>query len=319
MTEGQGYFLGVDGGGSKTLALLIDEQGQECGRGLSGSCNHYAIGAQRAIANLQHAVAAACQSAHTAQRPRAAWFGLAGVDRPGDYSLWLPHLNALAEIVYLTGDVELVLSVLDDRVGIALVAGTGSIALGRDEQGHTWRVGGWGHLLGDEGSGYDLGRQALQAVLRASDGRGPATLLSTLVMEQWQLRHAGEILGPAYSEEGKEQVARLAPLVLRAAQAGDATARRIVRRAGNELARLALTASRHLSFPEDAGVPLALGGGLLLNEVVLREAFLLVWQRHRPVGPIVLAKDPALSAARAALLFTREATEAEMWQRQKGR
>jgi glucosamine kinase len=308
MTE---YFLGVDGGGSKTLALIVDEQGQECGRGVSGSSNHYAIGLSQALENLHAAVNLAVAMAGCALPVCAAWLGMAGVDRPGDYEMLLPHLNKLAETVRVTNDVELVLSALDDMTGVALIAGTGSIALGRDSRGETWRVGGWGHVLGDEGSGFDMGRQVLQAVLRAADGRGPATQLSTLVMQDWHLNHHSDILEPAYSEDGTSKIARLAPLVLRAARDGDVVAQGIVEQASAELALAAFAARKNLSFPADAPVALVFGGGLLLNVETFREAVLRAWRRYQPEGPIVFAEQPALSAARAAVRLRNAEIEIE--------
>jgi len=156
MTEG--HFLGIDGGATKTLAVIVDVGGQEIGRGMAGSGNQAAVGPERAVASIWRAVAEAARHAGSNKVFLAAWIGLAGVDRPGDRDRLLPHLDALATVVRLTNDAELALTGLDDAVGVAVIAGTGSIALGRDAAGTTARSGGWGHIIGDEGSGYELGR-----------------------------------------------------------------------------------------------------------------------------------------------------------------
>jgi len=293
-------FLGVDGGGSKTLAIVVDARGQERGRGLAGSANYAAVGIQQAVAHLRAAVEQAAQMAGGKILLKAAWFGLAGVDRPGDHALFLPHLQPLAETIRLTNDAELLLSALDDAVGVALVAGTGSIALGRDALGATTRAGGWGHILGDEGSGYELGRHALQAAARAADGRGPPTMLLERIMQHWSLRTANDLIGRVYGDEDKAEIARLSSIVFLAARAGDQAARKIVQRAASELALAAITVGHALDFAERR-VPLALGGGLLVHEADFRAQTLRRIRRRRPIGPVVTVDQPALSAARAAI------------------
>ncbi|HEY7357875.1 MAG TPA: BadF/BadG/BcrA/BcrD ATPase family protein, partial [Ktedonobacterales bacterium] len=116
-------FLGIDGGGSKTLAVIVDAQGQERGRALAASSNYQAVGIEPALAALHAAAEQAARAAGGALPVKAAWLGLAGVDRPADQRLLLPRLHALAATTRLTNDAELLLSALDDAVGVALVAG----------------------------------------------------------------------------------------------------------------------------------------------------------------------------------------------------
>ncbi|MDQ2717887.1 MAG: hypothetical protein M3Z08_23575, partial [Chloroflexota bacterium] len=138
------HYLGVDGGGTKTLAVVVDAQGQERGRGLAGSANYNAVGLDQAIQHIHVAVEQAAQAAGCHLPLRKAWLGLAGIDRPHDYETLLPSLRSLAESVHLTNDADLALSTLEDAVGVVLIAGTGSIALGRDAHGTSRRAGGWG-------------------------------------------------------------------------------------------------------------------------------------------------------------------------------
>lgn len=311
----QTYFLGVDGGGSKTLALIINEQGQVCGHGQAGSTNHYVVGKEQAQANLHEAVSQAVNAAGSTLPLAAAWFGLAGVDRAADHIFWRSWLQSYAGLVYISNDVELILSALEDLTGVALIAGTGSIALARDQYGQLRRVGGWGHLLGDEGSGYDLGLSALRAALRAYDGRGEKTLLLERILEHWELSRGDDMLERAYDDvRGKGEIARLAPLVLQVARAGDATAMTIMRQRADELALTAFVASQGLSFPAP-GAALVLGGSLLLQAEDYREMVIQSWRRHQPTGKIVLDANPAASAAQAARNFTSEGIETEFRRR----
>jgi N-acetylglucosamine kinase-like BadF-type ATPase len=295
-------FLGIDGGGSKTLAVIVDARGQERGRALAGSANYAAVGIEQAIAHLHTAVEEAACAAGCPLPLKAAWLGLAGVDRPADLALLLPHLQPLAESIRLTNDAELLLSALDDAVGVALVAGTGSIALGRDAQGTITRAGGWGHILGDEGSGYEIGRLALQAATRAADGRGESTALLERIMTHWNLDRPDDIIGRVYNDEDKAEIARLSSLVFLAARDGDHAARKIVQHAADELVLAAVTVSNAL---DSSGKPiaLALGGGLLIHEIAFRSQVLRRIRRRRPIGRIAIVEQPALSAARAAINF----------------
>lgn len=302
----QAMYLGVDGGATKTLAVIVDATGHEIGRGAAGSGNQAAVGLERAVASIRAAVADAMHHTGKNQLVRAAWIGLAGVDRPGDRDRLLPHLGTLAPAVRLTNDAELALTGLTDAVGIAVIAGTGSIALGRDAAGTTARSGGWGHIIGDEGSGYEVGRRALMAAARASDGRGPQTALLVAIMQSWDLSRADGMIDRVYPDGDKGTIARLSALVFTAARAGDDVAGRIVREAASELALAAVAVGKMLDFPSGK-LPVALAGGMLIHEEDFR-AMVLRRIRHRyPTGQIACVADPALSAARAAVHLAKEA------------
>ncbi|HEV7234945.1 MAG TPA: BadF/BadG/BcrA/BcrD ATPase family protein [Ktedonobacteraceae bacterium] len=294
------FFLGVDGGGSKTLAIVVDAQGYERGCGRAGSANYNAVGLQKAVDHVRTAIEAATNAAGCHFPLRAAWLGLAGIDGPGDGALLLPHLLPLAKEMRLTNDAELVLSALDGAVGVALIAGTGSIALGYDKCGATTRAGGWGHSLGDEGSGYEIGRLALQAAVRASDGRGKATTLLERIMNYWQLNTVNDLTSQVYLYGSTTKIAALSMLVFTAAKEGDALAQEIVQRAVDELALAAVTVSKKLDFTA-MPIPLALGGGLLIHEHDFRTQIVERIRQSLPVGKVVLVEHPAYSAACAAM------------------
>ena len=290
------YYLGVDGGGSKTLAVIVDAQGRERGRGHAGSANHTGVGLEQALQNISAAVQQAASDVPCSLPLASAWLGLAGIDRPADATLLGSHLRELAALVLMTNDAELLLSALGKQAGIVLIVGTGSIALARDQEGNVSRVGGWGHILGDEGSGYDIGRRGLQAAVRAADGRGQATLLLDLILQHWQLRTAEDLIDAVYTVDNKAKIAQTAIYVIHAARQGDAVALEIVEQAADELALLVQTVSPSLSQ-----LPIALGGGLLLHDGFLREHILHRIQQKQDIGPVIRVEHPAFSAACAAI------------------
>ncbi|HEX9037369.1 MAG TPA: BadF/BadG/BcrA/BcrD ATPase family protein [Ktedonobacterales bacterium] len=299
------FFLGVDGGGSKTRAVVVDGAGVERGAATTGCSNYKVAGLGGAARNIADAAAQAGAGAGHSGPCAAAWVGLAGIDGDADLALLTPHLRGLARTVRLTNDAELLLAALPDQVGVALIAGTGSIAVGRNAAGIAARAGGWGHLLGDEGSGYTLGQQALIAALRAADGRGQPTILLERILTEWGATNAEALADRVYGEENRGAIAYLAPLVLRAAHEGDAAARRITRRGARELALAGAALAARLGADPAAPLAFALGGSLLLRDESYREAVLRALARRLQIGEIALVEQPALSAARAARALLR--------------
>lgn len=292
------YFAGIDGGGTKTLAVVVDQDGHEVGRAAAGGSNLSVIGVDRAASEIESALTAAMAGVAAGMPLRAIWAGLAGVDHTGTYDLMLPPLRRLAHDVRLGNDAELVLTALPGAVGVALIAGTGSISLGRDATGKTYRAGGWGHILGDEGSGYDLGRQALQAATRVADRRGPDTSLLDAIMVKWNLQSPWEMIDRVYLQSDKAAIAALSALVFDAARKGDRVARRIVRHAADELALDVLTVGANLDF--DGPLRVAVAGGLMTHEAEFRRRVIRRVRRQRDIAQVEVVVDSALSAARAA-------------------
>lgn len=293
------WYLGVDGGGSKTRAVVVDAMGAERGRGEAGSSNHQAVGLDAAIAELRRATETAAETAGCRLPAEAAWLGLAGLDSASDFAALLPRTRSFAANVRLTNDAELVLSGVEGQAGVALIAGTGAIALGRDGDGEIVRASGWGHVLGDEGSGYDLGRAGLQAALRAVDGRGRPTTLLGAILAEWDLSEPEQILQRVYPEADKAVIARLAPLVLRCAAEGDAAAGALARRGAEELALAAYAVGQKMGRASEP-LDLALGGGLLVHDAGYRDMVLRRLATRQPLGNVAIVAEPALSAARAA-------------------
>jgi N-acetylglucosamine kinase-like BadF-type ATPase len=277
-----------------------DAAGRVLGRGTAGSSNLRAAGEAGALAALQAAIAEAYAAAQVPHdRSRAACLGLAGTRRPADQG----RLRAWAEqalpgtAIQIVSDAELVLAAgTPDGWGIAVISGTGSIAMGRTTDGQAARTGGWGWAMGDEGSGYAIGLEALRAVTRAADGRGPKTALTEAVLTHWGLDEPEALIDTVYQTPfPRAQIAALAATVAAMAGAGDEVSRNIIRQAGRELALAATTVARALGF--DRPTPGALAGGMLVGAELLRAALAqALAEAGLRVEPMTLVSEPALGA-----------------------
>jgi N-acetylmuramic acid 6-phosphate etherase len=304
-----GLVLGIDGGGTHTSALLADPTAagdrRFLGRGSAGPSNLQTAGEERAFLALEEAVTRAFAAARMPRAAvEAACLGLAGAGRPADQAAihrWAGRFR-LAERVEVTTDAALLLAAgTPEGWGLALVAGTGSMAFGRTADGHEARSGGWGPLLGDEGSGYDLALAGLRAVARAADGRGLATALTGPVLDHLDVREPAGLIAKVHGESlGRPELAALAPLVLKVAQDGDAVAVRLVDRAADDLAAAVWAVAERLALAKDL-VPLALAGALLLSSEELRRRMLdRLAARGLRISPVGLVQEPAEGAVRIA-------------------
>jgi N-acetylmuramic acid 6-phosphate etherase len=297
------FVLGIDGGGTGTVALLASHDGTILGRGEAGPSNQRAVGVERALANLDRAINEAFLNARVSRcRVGCACLGLAGAGRPNDRAAieaWGARVG-LARSVRVIEDAALLLGT---GWGIAVVAGTGSMAYARAADGRTSRAGGWGYLLGDEGSGYAIALAALQAVVRSADGRSPATSLTARFLDSLRLARPQELIAFA-AEQDRAAIAALAPIVL---DTVDPTAAMIVREAASELAIAVEAAARALDFSEP--FPLALAGGLLVASATYREQFLAaVTERGLQPDSVFLVAEPADGAVQIAISLSKEAS-----------
>ena len=247
-------FLGIDGGGSRTQACLGDERGHILAKAEAGPSNPFKVGIEATKKEILRAARAVLQRVSTrpggdepglkgAARGRrhhkpslvAVCAGVAGVDRAAvtrPLLAWL-RKSIPARHYLVTTDAAIALhAALGTAVGMIVVSGTGSIALARDSQGQTLRAGGWGTSFDDPGSGYDLGRKAINAALRDFDGRGKRTLLTLGICRALKLTDITQIV---LKNLDPQQVAALFPLVLEAAGQGDRVARRLLAEAACDL------------------------------------------------------------------------------------
>lgn len=297
--------LGIDGGGSKILALLATADGSILGRGSAGSCNLQTMPESAARATLRQAVEAAFADAGLTWRTaEVAGLGLAGLYRPADHAhvqQWVQEEGIAQKAVTCNDSALLLWSGALQGWGIGVIAGTGSIAFGKNRSGESARAGGWGYRFGDEGSGFAIGTEALRAITKAADGRGPQTVLTGLVLEHWGLPDPSHLIPHIYgSNLPHPEIARLAPLVDKATEEGDIVATRILYQAADELAQALTTVFHRLGF--EGKTPAALGGGVLLNmEPVRCQLLQQVKTQNIRLYPLELVAEPAQGAVRFAL------------------
>ena len=257
------HVLGIDAGGTKTMCLLADEHGRVIAEARSGGANLQAAG-ELEVEKVLHQVMEAVLSDREGL-PAAICLGIAGVDRPEDADAVRGIMRRIGfkipALIVNDALVALVAGAGEDP-GVVLVAGTGSIAYGKDALGRAARSGGWGYLLGDEGGGFWIGRAALSAVVRQYDGRGPATILTELVLDRLGLGQPTDLIREIYDRDVRRQtIASLASLVQAAMDRGDAVAGDILTRAGAELASAASSVISRLEMRGDV-FPTILAGGI---------------------------------------------------------
>jgi len=269
--------LGVDGGGTKTLAWLaeIDDQGaaRVVGRGLTGSSNQVAEGQQVALDNLTSAIDQARAEAKLPAAPIAsAVFALAGSGTAKIRRNVLDFAtNQLRiELTDVIHDGQAVLQAgTPDGWGVALIAGTGAVAYGADRARRTAVVGGWGYWFGDEGSAYWIGQSALRAISQANDGRAAPTALTTTVLGRLRVNQPRELIN-ALNDSGnpRQTIAELADLVYDAAEQQDQVAGRIVGEAARHWSQHIKSLLQQLHLGNR--FPLALAGGVLGGSPIAR-------------------------------------------------
>jgi N-acetylglucosamine kinase-like BadF-type ATPase len=265
----------VDGGQSHTKVAVGDGRGMLVGRGTAGPCNHVRSGEGRA--KLRRAVTEAVSEAlsplgrsFSETRFVAACFGMSG--GPEDKRELIAEL-VRCERLEVTTDAAIALwGGTGGEPGVVVIAGTGSMAFGRNGSGETMRAGGWGYLFGDEGGAFDVVRNALRAALRAEEGWGPATHLRQMLLEASGGSDVNDVLHRFYTDAfPRQRVAALAPLVDQAADAGDEVARQVLLEAGRNLARYG-AAVRERLFAAGDTVPVVQVGGAFQSRFV-RDGF----------------------------------------------
>ena len=301
------HVLGFDVGTSKTQCLLADGEGHIIGRARGSGANLQVIGeleTEKVLYSVMQSVAGVSPVALA-----AICVGMAGVDREEDASVVrsiVQRIGRSARVLVVNDALVALQAGVGDAPGIVIVSGTGSIAYGRNAAGRAARAGGWGYVLGDEGSGYWLGRMALRSVVRAADGRGCATALTRYVLTHFSLTHPRQLVHEIYSRElAPSQIAVLAEYVQAAFDEGDTTAREILQAAARELVAAAGLVTAQLSMTDEA-FTFVLAGGMfhavpwLTDELPKR----LPAVAHRSRAE-ALQDEPALGAVRLALAEAR--------------
>ena len=291
------FVAGIDGGGTSTRVECRDEQGGVLCRRTFGPFNINSTGEARFSALLTEITDFLAGMGTCI----AVCIGAAGISNPRVQDLTAQAMEGAGIARWrLVGDHEIALyGALSGEPGCVLIAGTGSICCGKNTKGEFARAGGWGHLIDDGGSGYALGRDAAAAVVRQWDGRGEETLLTELIAGELGLRSPQALTAYIYAGD-KSRLAGLAPLVGRAASAGDRTALRIYRENGEELARLVCAVAARLGL---TACDVALLGGLLEHDGHLRTSLI---QRLAEKAPELRCVPPRQDALAGAALLAAE-------------
>jgi len=291
------FYLGIDGGGTKTRCVVGDEAAV-LSTAVSGGSNIVRLGEAAVQEGLHSAVRQACATAKISpQQVHSVCIGAAGAARPeiaAKLRVMLAELNSRFD-VEVVGDTLIALeAAFGSGPGVIAIAGTGSIVYGRDASGHTERAGGWGFAISDEGSGHWIGRHAISALLRARDER-KETVLASLILEAWKLDSIDALVQHANATPPPE-FPRLFPVVLHAAEGGDAIARELLARAGAELSLLAGIVIRRIA-PAPPHVPVAMTGSVFRQSAEVRRVFYNQLNAGFP-GIVVESDfvDPALGA-----------------------
>ncbi len=254
------HVIGIDAGGTKTVGLLADETGAVLSKAVAGGANLLVHGELVVEKSLFQVI----EALDSADPVDALCLGLAGVDRPGEEDLIrgvLRRLGVRREVRIVNDATVALVAGAPEGIGIVVVSGTGSIAYGVDPGGNTARSGGWGYLLGDEGSAFWLGHAAVRLGIRAADGRGPATTLYQRICDHLEVTVPDGLVAWFYDQElSRHRVARLAGIVQEAADDGDETADRLLDQAARHLVRAANAVDRQLGFADP--YPLVLAGGV---------------------------------------------------------
>ena len=293
-------FLGVDAGGTKTVCCLADESGQPVAEARGPGANLTAARARGVETILREVIGEVLRD-----RPgpvSAVCVGMAGVDRPTESAV----IRGIVQRIVATPHIAIVNDALialeagvPGQPGIVVIAGTGSIAYGRDGQGRAARAGGWGYVLADEGSGYWLGRQALRSAMREIDGRGPATTLTPRMLDHYGVTRPADLARKVYAGDLKPAaIAALASALETAGEEGDRIALEIIDLGGRELSLTAVSVAARLTLVNAA---IVLAGGVFRAVPRMQTAVTANLASRLPGATVrMLEVEPALGAVHLA-------------------
>ena len=295
--------LGIDVGGSKTVCLLADDHGAVIAEGRAEGANLQGAG-ELALEKVLHTVMEQTLNG-TPLVPSAICLGIAGVDRAADESVVrgiMSRIGYKARILVVNDALIALQAGIGEAPGIVIVSGTGSIAYGRNARGEASRAGGWGYVLGDEGSGYWIGRMALRAVVRHTDGRGRPTTLTPRLLNHFGVQRAAELIHKVYDEElSPRSIAAVAKYVQLARDEDDAVATGILHTAADELITAATAVMTRLALTQTEFV-FVLAGGMFHAVPWLCDHLRLLLPNLAPQCTVMrLNNEPALGAVQLAL------------------
>ena len=296
------YIIGIDGGGTGTVGILTTETGERLAQVQSGPSNYHVVGEAETQAVLKSVVGELRKKAGIPSASAIHFcLGMAGLGRAEDKKIIGRICNELgiSENRILTHDAHIALvGGTEKQHGVIVISGTGAIVYGINADGKEARASGWGYLLGDEGSGYDIAIKGLRAIARAADGRGRPTQLTNRILNALELNEPGDLIRWGHAAS-RDTIAHLSKVVFDAAQAMDAMAEQIVDDAAAELVCAASSVIEQLDFvgPFD----IVLGGGNLVHQPVFADKLRRQLARIAPAASVLLPKhEPAYGAVLVA-------------------
>lgn len=292
----QDYYLGVDGGGTRTSALVADVKGNIVAYQDGFGINFYAAGMEESRENLAAVVRKLGESIDIGRIKRA-FIGNAAIDYSVDDDIVAAYKSGILDCDLLMGSdaFAALAGHAPDGPGCVVISGTGSVAVTRDVHGHYRQLGGWGYFLGDDGSAYDIAMKGYRAAIRYFDGLGEETMLAHRIMDRYSLHEPYELLNKIKPGLDKREFAAFSLVVKECAQEGDTVALRILEQSGEYLAELGAAA---VSF---AGVSvIGIYGSVLLKDKFVRGSFEKSFTRLVPGG---VAVEPVLPPVGGAVLL----------------
>jgi glucosamine kinase len=283
------YLLGIDGGATKTLAAVLDLEQRTIHLAHAGPSNEDAVGSRAAVAALVDVAEEAMERAGVgAEQLAAAVLAVAGTDTDAI----VRQVRAVHEDWIVVNDVVGAWAAATDaQPGIGAISGTGSNVFGVGPDGRAWRVGGWGHLLGDEGSGYWLGVESIRAALHDRDGSGPQTALSDAVVEFFGAPSVEAVASLVYSKPlSKSEIAAFTVETCRLAEQGDAVARELYRRGAGQLAAQVAVVARETGLAQVHSFPLGLIGSVFKAGPLFAEPLAAAVRESAPGAQVAIVE-----------------------------
>jgi len=296
------YFIGIDGGGTRSRLAAIDKNGTVIGRHTGGSTNITSETFEGVAANIKNLIAEFNANTNTTlQNCAAICIGSAGASTGKNTKLLgqifrnIGHKGALKII----NDAELVLlAATKGQPGIIIISGTGSVGYATDKEGTTYRAGGWGHIIDDGGSGYRIGMDAIKSALLDYDGRGEKTILTKAVTEFFNQPTPDKVLGYIYGASfQKAEIAKVAMLVSNAANQGDNVSLAILQQAANDLIALA-----HALMKKVPAGKIVISGSVIVQNKIVRTSFeKTIAEKYPHTQVVTMTEDAELGAAHVAV------------------
>lgn len=311
------YVIGIDGGGTKTKGVIADECGNVYAVAQVGATNQNGADIQSIktefetlFSSLKNQNKEAFTNLHTI------FAGIAGVDRPDAKQIIEDILIKLAPtqatIVIDNDGVNALYSGTLGAPGIVQICGTGSITFGVNDKGERKRVGGWGYLIDDEGSSYELGREALHVIFRAYDNRGPKTILTEMIVQHFQITDPSDLISIVYgARHPREIIAPLSKYVTEAADRDDEVAKELIRESGGKIASSIHHLYNQLFPSNEREIQVVLVGGLFSrSDLFVPIIETLLKQIHLPIKLVTPHLEPVGGAVAAAIVHAGSKLEA---------